>query len=836
MISISSDVRAVRVPLDAQWEVTAETAPEGRPSLALPSLPATVPGNIHDDLMRAGVIPDPFYRLHERDVAWVDDTDWRYTGRFLLNELPGRDARLRFEGLDTVAEIALNGRPLGSSDNMFTSQAWPVSDYLCLGENRLEVLFRSARRMGSERQVAWSAEHDSPLPDPFLWSARSFVRKAQYMFGWDWGPVLISCGIWRPIYLDVVPLAEIGRWAYDVSFHGDEADVTLTVHVGRAPGGIGTPLEVLASVEGVSEVRAEVAPRADAAMLTLTIPDPRRWSPLDPHLYGLLIHLRHEGIEVDRVETRLGLRTVELMQEMDPDGRGQRFTFRVNGEDTFCKGANWIPADSVPSRAYDVEERLRPLLDAAKTAGFNMLRVWGGGFYESETFHNLCDELGLLVWQDFPFACAYYPDSEEYLEACRSEAVDAVRRIRNHPSLALWCGNNENQQMYADNWKGLSPPYFLGGALYDRVLPEVVAAENPHTPYWPGSAYGGPSPNSPDYGDRHNWDVWHANESDGDWPHYLQDRSRFCSEFGFASSCGLSAWDRVLAPEDRTAESTAVQWHCKTGKPYDVYLGYIERHFPPIESLDDLVYYGQLNQAEAMRCAVEHYRRSKGRCWGTLIWQLNDCWPVQSWSLIDSDGEEKAAYYASRRFYSSTLASLVLKDDLVEAHLVNDLNRPVDGTLRVSLNTLAGEPMKEWSLDVAVPANAAKHVASIEPQLGSEPRDLYLRADLVGSAGIRAQNLLFFAEPKDLRLLDPRLSFRVEPGAHGPSVVLAAQAFAAFVWLSAPGLGALNWSDNFFHLAPGETRSVTVGAGHVSAEALSARLQIRTLFDPRRPS
>ena len=409
--------------------------------------------------------------------------------------------------------------------------------------------------------------------------------------------------------------------------------------------------------------------------------------------------------------------------------------------------------------------------------GFNMLRIWGGGLYESEHFYELCDAHGILVWQDFPYACAYYPDTGAYAEAARVEATAAVRRIRNHPSLALWCGNNENQVMYEGPWGGERPERFLGENFYFDILPAVVAAEDPKTPYWPSSPYGGaPDSNSAAYGDCHNWDVWHGR---GDWKYYTENDSRFCSEFGFAASCGLRAWDSVLAPEDRHPLSPAVRWHDKTRKGYDTYLGYIGLHYPDPQTLEDLVYYSQLNQAEALKYGVEHYRRRKGHCWGTLFWQLNDCWPVQSWAIIDSLGDPRAAYYACRKFYAPVLVSLVHKENTAEVHLVNDLRAALAGTLTLTLQTFDGETLAEETHTVHVGHNGAEVVASFDlsPVAGRE-RDVFLHArfqpDVQDPMTAPAENFLFFAEPKDWRTSDPGLKVEIMEGTGGYHITLTA--------------------------------------------------------------
>ena len=461
-----------------------------------------------------------------------------------------------------------------------------------------------------------------------------------------------------------------------------------------------------------------------------------------------------------------------------------------------------------------------------------MLRIWGGGFYESDTFYELCDEMGLLVWQDFPYGCSYYPDTGEYAELARVEATAAVKRVRNHASLALWCGNNENHTMFEGNWTGTRPPRLLGEHLYHEVLPAVVAAEDPQTPYWPGSPYGGPvgDSNSADFGDCHNWDVWHGR---GDWVNYTENDSRFCSEFGFAASCGLAAWDTCLAPEDRYPHSPVVRWHDKTRKGYETYLGLIDLHFPVAQTLEDLVYYSQCNQAEALKYGVEHYRRRKGRNWGTLFWQLNDCWPVQSWAVIDSTGEPKAAYFACKKFYAPVLLSLVRDEETVEAHLVNDGLTPLAGEIRFTVATLDGETLSEETAQTGVEANAASVAAtfSLSEALGRE-QDVYTYARFTASDGTTAENFLLLCEPKDLATAAPGLTLTVTEGDTHLTLTVTAQKFAPYVWLRRTDNGPLpGLADNFFHLPPGETKTLTIAkaAGLETADALRGRLTVRTL-------
>jgi len=861
--------------LNNGWRFRDERPAGSSPDTALPWLPAAVPGQVHIDLLNAGVISNPFERMVERSVQWVDDIDWVYETTFHLDNEPAQHTILAFEGLDTVADITLNEMDLAKTDNMFVAHEFPVGERLRHGpgedgDNTLRVTFRSAHRVGAERIALWNEtapDKDRLDVNWYHWSGRSFIRKAQYAYGWDWGPELVSCGIWRPVKLIEMPVARLLDWRYDTEFGADgTAHVTFSIAVDRAPNAATTPINLTVSLpragnetdaldvpipNSVTVVVPEGTGRVIASV-QVTIEDAQLWWPNRHNPTGAAIHPTLYSVEfelgaperIDFLTSKIGLRTIELIREPDADGKGESFKFRVNGHDIFVKGANWIPADSFQSRLeHDAgkldcddlaDDRVYNLIWAACDAGCNMLRVWGGGIYESEHFYELCDEHGIMVWQDFAYACAYYPDTDVYADACRTEAIANVRRIRTHPCLALWCGNNENHMMYDTKW--IPPPgRHIGEHLYHDVLPAVVAEEDPHTAYWPSSPYGGPDPQSQDYGDRHNWDVWHGV---GDWTHYTEDTSRFCSEFGFASSCGLAAWDTCLEDSDRSPNSPAVRWHDKTRKGYETYLGLVNLHYPIAETLEDLVYYTQINQAAALKYGIEHYRRIKGRCWGTLFWQINDCWPVHSWAVIDSELQPKAAYYACRDFFASALLSFNRREDVVELHISNDALGPIEGKVSVALKTFCGEILAEQTFDAQVDANVSKLIGSISIESG---RGMETGTYFTGTfAGVDdneiSRNILLLAEPKELALDQPNLGIEIDDhDADTLAISISASTFAGSVWLfldPAEVLESPEFSNNFFHLEPGETRVVTMEKSlEVSTtEDLRELLRVRTLY------
>jgi beta-mannosidase len=835
-----SDVALERRLLNSHWNFREFSRDGFPPHRHLPWLPAQVPGSVFLDLIDGGVIPNPFERFYERDVEWVDNAAWEYETKFDVTNLTSAHRYLKFYGLDTIATIELNGTVLGSTDNMYIPHEFSVDGVLVEGENVLRVIFQSALITGDKRRTAYNTYYNESFPDEWdRWNSRSFVRKAQYMYGWDWGPVLIGAGIWQKVELVTVPATEILDWKVDYEFDGTAAIVNASATVRGAFPNDGSSLSFTINVDGVAHKVLTAVPSAAGENL-VTFPEFRvtvdRWQPnglgAQP-LYDITLSLFSDstGDVIDSLPAKVGFRTIKLLHEADADGKGEGFAFEVNGSKVFIKGANWIPNDSFPSRSgeYDVRQRLTQ----ARDAGFNMLRVWGGGFYETDAFYDIADELGLLVWQDFPYGCAYYPDDALYAAAARVEAVAGVRRIRHHASLALWCGNNENHTMFQDGWGGIRPAHFLGEILYHDVLPGVVAAEDPKTGYWPSSPYGGEHANSEDFGDCHNWDVWHGR---GDWINYSSNNSRFCSEFGFASSCGLAAWDSVLRPEDRSSRSPVVQWHDKTRKGYETYLGYVALHFPESVSIDDLVYFTQLNQAEALKYGVEHYRRNKGRCWGTLYWQLNDCWPVQSWAVIDSLGEPKAAYYASKRFYAPILLSIVRRENEIDIHLINDLLAEKSGEVSLKLIGFDGKVLHSDVFSVTAASNSAALLRTVEvPELEAYAETAFLLAEFVTSDGNdKASNVLLLIEPKDLNIGPVSIASRQEVLANGDiKLIVSSDSFAPYVWIAAEDHTPLTLSDNFFHLLPGQPREITLSYLHANERPLKdVSIVIRALEPP----
>jgi len=729
-------------------------------------LPAEVPGHVHCDLVRNGVIGDPFERMQELGCRWVDEADFSYRLDFEAPADPRLPRRiLRFEGLDTICTVWLDGEQVAEHDNMFLPLEIDVSDRLGPGKHELRVDFASALAVGRKRRQEYFAAEGLP-PDTERFDERALVRKAQFMYGWDWGPRLVSAGLWRPVWL-----IEYQARLLDVHVqqaHLDDGSVRLTAK---------------SQVEGSGTVwhwlEGEPAPKKDGLLAELS--RPKLWYPNGLGAQPLLtltsylcpsdldlgqdggdpetLRMRLEAAADDIRTQRIGLRRIGLVRRADT--WGESFELEVNGRALWALGANFIPHHSFPSLVS--ESALRRLLTQAKEKGFNLLRVWGGGLYESDLFYDLCDELGLLVWQDFPFACSYYPDTGVYREKVRVEARENVRRLRNHPSLALWCGNNENLTMRDNRWgeRDRHPPRYFGEHLFDELLPSIVRELDPERPYIPTSPHGGEPSNCGGIGDQHYWDVWHGR---GDWIHYRDSTARFCSEFGFASACSRQAFERILpdAGRDRARlhpidleslrdsyRDPVVRWHDKTGKGTQTFVDLVELHYPKSLNLDDWIYHSQLNQRDAIRAGVEHFRRSEF-CKGALIWQLNDCWPVQSWALIDSLDQPKAAFYELARLFAPGLLSLVRQGSELSVWVVLDnqeLSQQLRGKLTLSIYHLpAGQLLQqadaEVSLQVGERARALCHeLGSVDPQ----PALAVARLGSLSAA-------MLLCEPKSLRL------------------------------------------------------------------------------------
>ncbi len=821
-------------------------------------LTGSVPGDVYSDLVTNGVIDHPHDEDNELDVQWVGRTDWTYRRTFTVDAATLDHERVVLEclGIDTVAEVRVNGETVGETRNMHREYSFDVGAVLEPGRNEIEVAFESPVTYAARRQA--ELPYDVPVMRyPVDQPGRNVVRKAQCHFGWDWGPCLPGVGIWRDIRLVAHSEPRVTGSTTEQTHHED-GDVTLTV---RALVDAPTPgsAEVSASVAGTSASRrVDLASGENEVELDVRVADPDLWWPNgygDQPLYDLELSVRRDGGTVTTTD-RVGFRDVELVTAEEP-GEGLSFRFEVNGEPVYAKGANWIPVESMPGEIET--EQYDTLLGDAAAANMNMIRVWGGGFYELDAFYERCDELGLLVWQDFMFSCSLYPADEQFLDNVEAEVRDQARRLSNHPSVALWCGNNENEVSVTswfaddDNHERLVEDY---RRLTDRIA-DTVAEEDPAGTFWSASPSSGPEtldPENPARGDLHYWDVWHGGEPFSD---YETVEPRFVSEFGYQSFPSVESLSAVTPETHRNPTAPLMEHHQRHESGNRLILQRMAEHFRFPFALDDFVYLSQIQQGLAMKVAIEHWRRLKPYCMGTLYWQLNDLWPCASWSSIEYGDRWKALQYMVQRLYAPVLVSGTIenasaddardgaetgdraeneeRDDTddeawLEVWLTSDSPDPDTGRVTVESVTLDGEVISTHTEDV----HLAPHESSVATRvrvadlLGDAPRESTMVRLTYDGDSESYPNAVFFEPFKRLDLPDPDVDVSVTDG----SISVEADSAALFVSLSAESLPG-RVTDSYFHLAPDEQRTMEYRSEEAIAderlrEALSVTHLART--------
>lgn len=819
--------------LDGRW--TLQQAGEKR------EIPARVPGDVMCDLVRAKVLPDPYDRENERAVQWVGERDWTYERTFTVpaSLLQEQRVELQCDGLDTFAHVAINGTRVAEAENMHRRYAWDVKQHLKPGANTIRVDFfavnaESARRFG-RRPIRSRVKEGHPEAYP------GFVRKMACNFGWDWGPVLVTMGIWRSLRLVGWSTARIADLRIDQD-HGDgpvELGVDATALTAGRPG---LQWGAALTLKGKTVSEATAVARSRDARLTLAVERPQLWWPNgmgDQPLYELkLTLLDAEGRVLDTTTRRIGLRTLRL--DRHADAWGESFQFVVNGVSFFAKGANWIPVDAIMGRRG--AQDYRRLVGDAAEANMNMLRVWGGGIYEDEAFYAACDERGVCVWQDFMFACMGYPAWDKtFMRSVEAEARDNVQRLRHHACIALWCGNNElEQQAVGEKAEGGTPMTWKDyGALFDDLLARVVAEEVVGVDYWPSSPH---SPhgdradyNNPTCGDAHLWGVWHGKEP-FEW--FRTCEHRFNSEFGFQAFPEPKTVHGFTRREDRNITSAVMEHHQRSGIGNATILHYMLDWFRLPSSFDMQLWTSQILQGMAIRYACEHWRRSMPRGMGTLYWQLNDVWPVASWSSIDYHGRWKALHHMARQFFAPLLVSGVEDHakGTVEVHVTSDLPKSLPAELRWTVTDAGGRVLRKGAKRLRTPANGSRMVTTLRlPDVLARQtkRDVLVWLELTATGQPRATNLVMFARPKHLELdARPGISAALTAGTGGTwRVALKAKRAALWAWIELEGVDA-RCSDNFMHLRPGRMVRVDVMPGKVlSARDVRRRLRVRSLVD-----
>jgi Beta-galactosidase/beta-glucuronidase len=805
-----------------------------------------VPGSVYNDLLMAGRMEDPYFRDNEMSALELMKNDFEYYGTFDVDMDEVCDADeviLRFNGLDTIADIELNGRSLGSVNNMHRIWEYSVKDILQERSNKLVILFHSPVKYIAEQHKL----------DPGILGTEDAmkgfpkIRKAHYMFGWDWGPRLPDAGIWKSVELLAVKKARIVRSYIHQEFSDNLESVRLDIDVDLIPtNGKYISKENCIAAENSLQLRVTIdSPDGNricskelsltkndcTGKVSFTIENPQLWWPNgfgEQPLYKVLIELLEEKGELcDSIVKRIGLRKMEMSTVKDE--YGSEFAHKVNDVKFFAMGADYIPEDNILSRTN--RERTRNLLEQCKAAHFNVIRVWGGGLYPSDDFYEACDELGLVVWQDFMFSCANYRLTKEFEENISAEIRDQIRRLSHHASLGLWCGNNEMEMFAAKGEWGADDEIrkdYL--EMYERLIPKILESEDPDRFYWPASpsSCGGfDDPNSPDRGDVHYWDVWHGNKPFTEYRKFL---FRYLSEFGFQSFPSMRTIESFTLPEDRNVFSYVMEKHQRNAAANGKIMNYLGQTYRYPADLDTFVYATQLLQAEAIRYGVEHFRRNRGRCMGTVYWQLNDCWPVASWSSIDYYGRWKALHYFAKRFFAPFMISceeegLLTQTANVNAepftvkksirlNAANETRELKEAVIRWQLRDNYGSVISEEETEISVPALSSVWCDTVNlPE--AKLYENYVSYQLCEKGEVISEGTVLFCPPKHFKFTDPELSVRAE----GEEIIVLAEHFAKGVEIRNEN-DDLILSDNFFDMNGGEKR-VKVIKG--STEGLSVR-------------
>ncbi len=788
---------------------------------------AHVPGSVYADLMADGTMPDPFWRENELDAFKRMKKDYVYQRAFTVTEaqLAHAHVELVCEGLDTLAHVSLNGREIAFADNMHITWVWDVKEQLHAGENALEIRFDSpilycAKK--AEEAPGWESSDATP--------GFRHLRKAHCMFGWDWGPRLPDAGIWRPIFLRTWDTARLENALMLQAHHDGVVDVTIRPEIA---GESAWSAEITAP-----DGEVIIIPETTAAEQVITIEHPQLWWPNGlgkQPLYRVTVRLATGDTRV----WRIGLRTMTVSREKDE--WGEEFCHVVNGVKVFAMGADYIPEDNILARV--TPERTRRLLEDCKAANFNAIRVWGGGYYPDDAFYDICDELGLLVWQDLMYACAFYDLTPDFERSIRVETHQNVARLRHHASLALICGNNEMEMFMAGansalinhrTWEFVPTyPHHITDyvKMFEYILPAIVKETAPQTYWWPASPSSGgnfDAPNDENRGDNHYWDVWHGEKP---FTEYRKFFFRYASEFGFQSFPCLKSVKQFTLPDDRNIFSRVMERHQRNQAANGKILSYLSQTFRYPNSFDDLLYASQLMQAEAIRYGVEHWRRNRGRCMGAIIWQLNDIWPVASWASIDYYGRWKALHYAAKRFFAPVMISAEEEGELSQNPKINEYHpapleksfrlnvcnetlRDVTGEVVWALRTPDGAIVRQNQQTLTIPAMSAKWLDKVDCADASLTGHYVSFAFVVDDVAL-SEGTCIFCAPKHFEFVNPRLTVETR----GDTLVVTSHAYAKQVWLESEDADLL-LDDNAFDMNPG-TKVVRVVRG--SAEKVRGR-------------
>lgn len=795
--------------------------------------PATVPGCIHTDLLTNKLIEDPFYRLNEHDLQWIDKKDWVYKTTFLVDDdlLESGHIELEFDGLDTYADVYLNDKMVLKADNMFRSWKVNVKNRLNPGENELRILFHSPTLQGEKELEKYgfqlpASNDQSENGEMGEKKVSPYVRKAPYHFGWDWGPRLVTSGIWRPIKLISWNDAKIENFhILQSSLNDSVANLFAEVEIISSKKQK-AKLLVLVNGNEAEVVETELKAGSGNYTLNFSIPNPNLWWPNglgEQNLYTVSAEVSIDNKISMKSEKKIGLRTIELLQKTDSTGPGKSFYFEVNGRPVFMKGANYIPNDVFLTQVSP--EKYEEIIKSAADANMNMLRVWGGGIYENDIFYDLCDKYGILVWQDFMFACSMYPGNTEFLENVGLEAEENVKRLRDHACLALWCGNNEIEVAWAEQnensgwgWKQeytseqRKEIWAAYDTLFHHILPEVVAESAPGQYYWhssPSAGMGQLATYTSNSGDMHYWGVWHGQHPFSDFRKY---KARFMSEYGFQSFPEMESVKQYTLPEEWDIESPVMASHQRSGIGNLRIRQYMETDYLVPRDFEQFLYVGQLLQAEAIKMAIESHRTDMPSCMGSLYWQLNDCWPVASWSGIDYYGRWKALHYFVKKSFENIILTSFEENGILNIHCVSDLETPVDAFLKLKLINFDGKVLWQDSLSIQTPGNSSSLIFKMKTDelvKKGNPASLVLVSELLLPDGKKYTDLHYFTQPKNLQLEKPALNVKVSENEMDFLVNISSDKLVKNLFLSA-GVFPGRFSDNFFDVLPGKEYFITI--------------------------
>ena len=807
-------IAPIRTDLHSGWTVRAAHGPAPEQITGI-SIPAVVPGCVHTDLLGAGLIPDPYLDDNESLLAWIGLVDWTYETTFVWQPDEHTRHDLVFDGIDTVATVTLNGRVVLDVANQHRSYRVDVREHLLAGENRLEVAFRSPVRYANERSQVYGAR---PRPYPLPYEA---IRKSACSFGWDWGIATFTSGIWRPVRLESWSVARIAEVRVNATPSGDGGWLSGRVEIERADAADETPLRVGVEIAGVI---AEVEVDGTIADVRVAVPDAELWWPIGygaQPLYTASLTLRAGDDDLDEATRRVGFRTVRW--DVEPDADGTPFTLVVNDQPVFVKGVNWIPDDAFPVRVDRAryERRLRQ----AAAANLNLVRVWGGGIYESEDFYDLCDELGLLSWQDFLFACAAYPEDDPLRSEIEAEACEQIVRLSSHPSLVLLTGNNENIWGFEDwGWKAELDGKTWGAYYYHELFPQLVDELAPQVPYSPGSPFspGGQHPNAEEHGTMHLWDQWNRQ----DYPTYREQRPRFVAEFGWQGPPAWSTMVRSISDEPLTPESPGMIVHQKADDGNGKLTRGLLPHFRMPSDTDTWHWAMQLNQAHAVRFALDHFRSWSPYTSGAVVWQLNDCWPVTSWAAVDGDERLKPLWLALKHAFAPRVVTIQPRDGGLAAVIGNDTGEDWSGEVLARRMLFDGTVLAEQVLSFAVAARGSATVALDAALTTAEDAAGELLAVTAGGE----RGTWFFTEPRDSSLPAAQLTAEVVPVPEGTAVRVTAHSLVRDLTLLPDKVHPEAYTeDGLITLLPGESATLLVRHSvPIDAQALVSPRVLRT--------